>query len=85
MAGSENVLRPRVPYGLLVGGIVTLTTIDVTVNYARFTESAKDLQSPNITKTAHIAKDGWIAETAATHAGSEATRTTGSRPQANRC
>jgi hypothetical protein len=60
---------------LFVGGIVTLPPIDVTVNYARFTESAKDLQNPNITKTAYLARDGWIAETAETHTGSEAMRT----------
>ncbi len=41
-----------------MGGIVTLPSNDVTVSYLTFTESAKDLQNPNTTKTSHLADAG---------------------------
>ncbi len=38
---------------LPTGGIVTLAASGVTPNYPRFTENARDLQSPNMTENPH--------------------------------
>ena len=55
--------------GLLTGGIVTPTPVEVTTNYSRFTKSAEDLQIANTTETAHLAEAGWIGKAASTFSG----------------
>jgi hypothetical protein len=53
LCDDRALCEPLLFYGLLLGRIVTLPPNGVTTSYGRFTENAKDLQSPNMTDPSH--------------------------------